>query len=274
MITRDYLTATFVFIGGMLLVVTNIKLYLMINAKLKRKSSASSTKTKTQSDSKENPKKIKAKSVVTRGSIKIYVQSNSNRRPLTEKTAIANSIKMSSQYNSKPSGEDITTKTTPVAKTNSQKIRSQYTSVQTDNKSMATTRTSTNSVNMAAQPCSMKSDMEPMDTIKSCPFQPKSQWDSRKDNTRSITLYGLKESVNKSKVCLWMTALFIISWGPYTTYNLICNFTEYEWTTNLATVFIGLASANSVFNPIIYFAKRETIRRYFLKFYIRKSLSN
>ena len=38
-----------------------------------------------------------------------------------------------------------------------------------------------------------------------------SQHNSKHNRKRRIT--GPKESVNRSKVCIWMTALFIFSWG-------------------------------------------------------------
>ena len=81
---------------------------------------------------------------------------------------------------------------------------------------------------------------------------------------------GRRESFNRGKIWIWMTALFIISWGPLTFYALIIATTEFEGTINLSTAFYGLASANSILNPIIYFAKRDNLRCYFLKFYCRK----
>ena len=164
LITRYYILAAFVLIGGTFLVISNTKLYLIVSLKLRRISPVNSVKTRSQNNSELNQ---------------------------NVPTTVMNSVKAGSQHNSK--------------------------------------------------------------------------------HNRKPRITGPRESVNRSKVCIWMTALFIFSWGPLSVYCLICAITGFEGTINLATVFIALASANSIFNPIVYIAKRNTFRNYFLKFYCGKN---
>ena len=180
-------------------------------------------------------------------------------------------MKLDTECNSTQSGEEptigkmsTTKSTTQVGNINSLKMTTQYNSIHTDGKLAMNATKFVDSVKMKTQHEIVELVSEPMTAINSSQGKNEFQSNSQQDRTHMIS--GVMESVNKSKVCVWMTALFVISWGPYTMHNLICKFTGYEWTINVTTVFVGLASANSVFNPIIYFAKRETFRRYFQRF--------
>ena len=158
---------------------------------------------------------------------------------------------MITQNESVQNGKEISTLTTALTSENCMSIKPRLNSYQNDCELMTTGET--NSIKITTS--SGTESKRKVNSVNS-----KSQRKSRNDRICSI-------SVHKSSICIWMTALFVISWGPLTIYFLVCAITRSKGTTNLDTVSIGLASANSFFNPIVYFAKRENFRRYFLKFY-------
>ena len=78
-------------------------------------------------------------------------------------------------------------------------------------------------------------------------------------------------STTSTKICIWMTVVFTICWLPLAIYYLIGAITHNAFgSVELNTVFVSLASTNSILNPIIYFAMRQNFRDYFRRLYCKR----
>ena len=241
--SRLCLTITFVFVGGTFLALANTKLHVMVSAKLRRTATMGSAKFRSRRDSKQHGTERTRVRVETTGSMKMKSQHGQKETVDEPRASTATSPeKTITQDYAAQNVSEISTRTRLVETTYAVKIAAQYSSFP----SCAESIPPTNSLKTTTQPESRKDGLHLMD----------------------------REAVNKSKVCIWMTVLFIISWGPFAVYCLVVTTTEFQGTFNLSTIFMGLASANSILNPIVYFAKRRNFRRYFVKFYLGKHIAS
>ena len=75
-------------------------------------------------------------------------------------------------------------------------------------------------------------------------------------------------SHTSTKICIWMTVVFTFCWLPIAIFYLLCSIEISKFPSlELSTVFISLASSNSILNPIIYFAMRQNFRDYFKRLF-------
>ena len=298
LIIRYYLLSIFVFMGGMFLVISNTKLYLVINKKVKGTSEANSTNIRAQQDSTINDKILMTNSKEMKTE---YDSRQKGQKPgnechcfdLTGKSTTLHSVEIPTHHKliRTPCRKEtiiVTTtaattremKTEPTLRQSHKKRATEITVAMTESSVKAKTRASSDKyrnedtttalempfpIKKKARHKLLPISTEPTTNSVKSAFHQK----SKQDRLYSVNIH--RESINKNKLCIWMTALFIISWAPLTVYYLIINTTEFEGTYNLSTFFIGLASANSIFNPIVYFAKRKNLRNYFHTFFCRKN---
>ena len=70
-----------------------------------------------------------------------------------------------------------------------------------------------------------------------------------------------KEEAKSSKICIWLTVLFIVCWFPAAVYYLIWLSTgKAPIGRALLTFCLSLASANSLLNPVVYLLQKEYFR--------------
>ena len=254
---RLYLLGIFVFVGGTFLVITNAKLYLIVDARLKGLVRINSKRMKNQCGLNQNGENSTTKS----DSLTNMVAGSKSKNDQEESTPRVSAM---TDYTIMTNSMADCTKMTNHDENTSMRMTTQNNPVQNGKGSMRMAKggAAGNSIFYGSLPGSTESL-----TIKKA-----NTLTPRKSKQYNIPLIN-RDSVNKSRVCIWMAALFVICWTPFAVYCLIVVTTEFKGTMNLSTFLIGLASANSIFNPLVYFAKREHFRGYFLKFYCRKHLT-
>ena len=105
LIIRDYLLATFVFIGRTFLVIANLKLYLIVKVKLRRTSMMDSTKSRTQCDSKKNGKTLVTRKVDILKSMEIKIGHKADES-LAATSTMSDSVITITQLQIKQSGDE------------------------------------------------------------------------------------------------------------------------------------------------------------------------
>ena len=114
------------------------------------------------------------------------------------------------------------------------------------------------------QPNSSTSSTEPSALMT------KSHRERKEDHLHSRTKQT--ESVKKTKVCIWMTAVFIISWGPFMVYSLLVATTSFKGTINLSTFFLVWRQLTP-FSIQSYILRKESILDAIFLHFIVESIS-
>ena len=79
-----------------------------------------------------------------------------------------------------------------------------------------------------------------------------------------------KAHAKSCKVCIWLTILFIFCWFPVAIYYLIWLLTgKAPIGRSLLTFCLSLASANSLFNPVVYLLQKKCFRDCFRNIFKR-----
>ena len=72
-----------------------------------------------------------------------------------------------------------------------------------------------------------------------------------------------------SKICVWMTSVFIVCWLPTIIYHIVLTSGELgRVITPVYTICIFFATLNSLLNPVIYLIKRKDFRKRFKELFI------
>ena len=71
-----------------------------------------------------------------------------------------------------------------------------------------------------------------------------------------------------SRVCFWMTTIFVICWLPITA-AYVAHINGYLNDTISYTICMSIANSNSLLNPLIYLIKRRDFRRRFNQLFVR-----
>ena len=83
-----------------------------------------------------------------------------------------------------------------------------------------------------------------------------------------------RDDTSRARICIWMTAVFIMCWLPVTIYYILWFALSINPAGRLGLIVcFALVGLNSVLNPVIYLLQRKDFRFYFRKIICRKFLA-